>query len=143
MGICLSGGTTTPFHFGETITGKFANYGSNTTYGSEKKIKSPGQTTPVASFSPNAFGLYDMHGNVWEWCEDHWHGSYQGAPSDGSAWLDANAEKTAERVLRGGSWGTNPRNCRSASRVNDDAGVRYYDYFFYGFRVVCSAPRTS
>ncbi|MDB9383724.1 formylglycine-generating enzyme family protein, partial [Nodularia spumigena CS-584] len=73
------------------------------------------KTTPVGSFPPNAFGLYDMHGNLWEWCLDTWHSNYKVAPRDGSAWIDNDNQKF--RLLRGGSWGSNPRLCRSASRV--------------------------
>ena len=71
------------------------------------------QTAPVGSFAPNAFGLYDMHGNVYEWVEACWNASYAGAPSDGSAWRSGNC---AERVLRGGSWGDVPWNLRAAYR---------------------------
>lgn len=66
--------TTTPYHFGETITDKLANYGGHV-----------GETTSVGKYPPNAFGLYDMHGNVSEWCEDDWHGNYKNAPTDGTA----------------------------------------------------------
>ncbi|WP_308189112.1 caspase, EACC1-associated type [Nostoc mirabile] len=132
-------GTTTPFHFGETITIELANYDGNYTYASAPKRKSPQVTTEVGSFPPNAFGLYDMHGNVWEWCQDTWHDSYKGAPSDGSAWIDNNQY----RILRGGSWVNSPRNCRSASR-NDDFGRAERDdiYNYVGFRVVCAVGRT-
>ena len=80
-------GTTTPFHFGETITGELANYRANSTFADEPKKEYRQQTTPVRQFSPNAFGLYDMHGNVLEWCLDDWHQNYEDAPIDGSAWL--------------------------------------------------------
>ena len=86
-------------------------------------------TAPVASYGTNAFGLYDMHGNVWEWMQDCWNGSYQGAPRDGSAWQSGNCDR---RVLRGGSWYGNPISLRSTNRNrhsfdNRDSG--------YGFRL--------
>lgn len=128
-------GTTTPFHFGETITTELANYNGNYTYASAPKSKSRQETTEVGSFPPNAFGLYDMHGNIWEWCQDTWHDSYKGAPSDGSAWIGNNLEQ----ILRGGSWFDDPRNCRSAYRYNLTRDDLYYDTF--GFRIVCAAGR--
>jgi formylglycine-generating enzyme required for sulfatase activity len=73
---------------GETITTDLANYNGNYTYGQVAKGVNRGKTTNVGSFPPNAFGLCDMHGNVWEWCLDHWHDNYEDAPLDGSAWLD-------------------------------------------------------
>jgi formylglycine-generating enzyme required for sulfatase activity len=77
-----------------------------------------------------------MHGNVWEWCLDTWtwHGSYEGAPADGSAWVDAEAEQDVRRLLRGGSWGDYPWICRSACRFHDVPG--FIDGYV-GFRVVC------
>jgi formylglycine-generating enzyme required for sulfatase activity len=124
-------GTTTPFHFGETISPELANYDGNYTYASGSKGIYREQTTEVGSFPANAFGLYDMHGNVWEWCADHWHDSYDGAPADGSVWLSENANNS--RMLRGGSWYNNPEFCRSAFRDYNMPGVRYDSY---GFRVV-------
>ncbi|MDZ8026717.1 MAG: SUMF1/EgtB/PvdO family nonheme iron enzyme [Nostoc sp. DedQUE11] len=128
-------GTTTPFHFGETITTELANYNGNYTYASAPKGKYRQQTTEIGSFPPNAFGLYDMHGNVWEWCQDTWHDSYKGAPSDGSAWIDNNNQY---RIVRGGSWFDYPRICRSASRDQNFNGIRYLNI---GFRVVCAVGR--
>jgi len=128
-------GTTTPFHFGETITTDLANYNgdSDSPKGEYRKA-----TTPVDHFGiANAFGLCDMHGNVYEWCQDHWHDNYEGAPTDGSAWLSEN--ENDDRVLRGGSWVYFPRYCRSAYRYYKKPDTRT-DYI--GFRVVCSAPRT-
>ncbi|MGB8701104.1 MAG: SUMF1/EgtB/PvdO family nonheme iron enzyme [Thermosynechococcaceae cyanobacterium] len=130
-------GTQTPFYFGETLTGNLANYYSDVTYQQEKKVKSLSQTTPVGKYPPNAFGLYDMHGNVWEWCLDHWHNSYEGAPDNGSAWLTTNENNS--RLLRGGSWNSDPGRCRSAYRFSDTPDDRIFDV---GFRVVCEAPRT-
>jgi formylglycine-generating enzyme required for sulfatase activity len=129
-------GTQTPFHFGETITGELANYDSSATYRDELPYISRDETTPVDQFAPNQFGLSDMHGNVWEWCQDHWHENYEGAPVDGSPWLSE--DNSANRVYRGGAWFNLPWNCRSAYRLNDDPDYRIY---LIGFRVVCSAPR--
>ena len=89
------------------------------------------QTAPVGSFSPNAFGLYDVHGNVWEWVEDCWNGSYDGAPTDGSAWVSEDCD-CDQRVLRGGSWFDGPGYLRSAYRNWNTTGFRY---FIIGFRV--------
>jgi formylglycine-generating enzyme required for sulfatase activity len=132
-------GTTTPFAFGETITSELANYDGTYTYGNGPKGIYRQQTTPVGTFPANAWGLQDMHGNVDEWCLDDWHESYEGAPSDGSAWVDGAEGKSSKRgeeskLLRGGSWGLGPRGCRSAHRAlvrPDDANG------FIGFRVVC------
>jgi formylglycine-generating enzyme required for sulfatase activity len=130
--------TTTPFHFGETITSDLANYSGNFSYASGPKGTFRGQTTEVGSFSANAFGLYDMHGNVWEWCEDTWHENYNGAPIDGTAWVDKNDRQS--RLLRGGSWRNEPRQCRSANRYKSSPDDKSDEI---GFRVVCSVPRTS
>ncbi|WP_366525040.1 bifunctional serine/threonine-protein kinase/formylglycine-generating enzyme family protein [Acaryochloris sp. IP29b_bin.137] len=129
-------GTTTPFYFGETITPALANYNDTFTYGSGPKGDYRKQTTEVGSFPPNVFGLYDMHGNVDEWCQDHWHKNYDGAPTDGSAWIDKN-DNDSRRIRRGGSWFYNPRYCRSASRSRSRPDFRADNI---GFRVVCSAP---
>ncbi len=130
-------GTTTPFHFGETITTDLANYDGNYTYANESQGEYREQTTPVGSFSPNAFGLYDMHGQVWEWCQDNWHDNYEGAPKDGSPWLSG---FSSTKIMRGGSWAYNPGVCRSACRFYLARG--FYDVDI-GFRVVCVAPSTT
>jgi len=88
---------------------------------------------PVATRKANAFGLYDMSGNVWEWVEDNFHDNYNGAPADGSAWLD----NSSMRVLRGGSWGYVPTFSRAASRSGFGGGIRYYSY---GFRLARMLP---
>jgi formylglycine-generating enzyme required for sulfatase activity len=106
-------GTTTPFYFGETITPDLVNYNGNYPYASAPKGVYREQTTDVGSFPPNAFGLYDMHGNVWEWCADAWHDNYEGAPTDGSIWGKGNANRLC---LRGGSWVDFARWVRSAGR---------------------------
>jgi formylglycine-generating enzyme required for sulfatase activity len=128
-------GTTTPFYFGETITPDLVNYDGNSPYASALKGTYRAKTTAVGSFPPNAFGLYDMHGNVWEWCQDVWHDNYNGAPTDGSAWESGGDSK--KRLLRGGSWSRPAEDCRSAGR-NSDAPERD-DIYVGGFRVVCVA----
>ncbi|MFN5955695.1 MAG: SUMF1/EgtB/PvdO family nonheme iron enzyme [Dolichospermum sp.] len=115
--------TTTPYYFGDTITTDLVNH--NGKYG---------KTTDVGKFYPNAFGLYDMHGNVWEWCEDGWHKNYINAPiwpNDSIAWISSNNKQ----ILRGGSWIDLRGLCRSACRNGNNAYYRCYDY---GFRVACS-----
>ncbi|MEM7772333.1 MAG: formylglycine-generating enzyme family protein [Cyanobacteria bacterium P01_A01_bin.37] len=127
--------TTTPFHFGETITDQLANYRATSTYGRGPTGEYRQETTPVTQFdAPNAFGLCDMHGNVWEWCQDPWHDNYEGEPpTDGSVWEEGGNDSL--RVRRGGSWFNDPRHCRSAYRVNY---LRDYRDTDYGFRVVCA-----
>jgi formylglycine-generating enzyme required for sulfatase activity len=127
-------GTATPFAFGETITTELANYNGNYTFDTGPKGIFRKQSTDVASFVANAWGLHDMHGNVWEWCLDHWHESFVGAPSDGTAWLNSKYQSGSNRLLRGGSWVDFPRDCRSAFRVHYEPD---YVYGFVGFRVVC------
>lgn len=130
-------GTNTPFYFGETITPELVNYHGNFPYGSAPKGEYRQQTTNVGIFPPNSFGLYDMCGNIWDWCQDVYNNSYQGAPTDGSARL-ASSDNNNEllRVLRGGNWGSSANGCRSANR-NTTARVIPYDGV--GFRVVAVA----
>jgi formylglycine-generating enzyme required for sulfatase activity len=126
--------TTTPFHFGETITTGLANYVGEHTYRSEPRGVYRHETTEVGSFLPNAFGLYDMHGNVWEWCADAWHDNYEGAPPDASVW---EARAGSARVLRGGCWHDPPDLCRSAARLR---AISNEGEDLFGFRVALASP---
>jgi formylglycine-generating enzyme required for sulfatase activity len=120
-----------------------ANYNGNYTYGQGPKGVYREETTEVGSFEvANNFGLYDMHGNVWQWCLDDWHDNYTDAPADGSAWFSSDdklSDKTGRAVLRGGSWILNPRNCRSACRIFVNRDLLNLNI---GFRVVCVVGRT-
>jgi formylglycine-generating enzyme required for sulfatase activity len=129
-------GTTTPFYFGETITTELVNYFSKNTYGNGPKGEYRNQTIPVGQFPANAFGLYDMHGNVREWCADEWHENYDGSPTDCSVWLNGNDKLSP---LRGGSWLDDPDICRSAIRLNFYR--RDVHIFYTGFRLVCDGGR--
>ncbi|BAY21533.1 hypothetical protein NIES2100_12880 [Calothrix sp. NIES-2100] len=137
-------GTTTPFHFGETITSELANYNATQTYGAGVEGTYRQETTEVGNFGvANAFGLCDMHGNVWECCLDDWHDKYEGAPTDSSPWVDDNNldQKQKLAVLRGGSWLSNPRYCRSPSRYDIVRAERDNIVSNIGFRVVCTVGR--
>ncbi|MEL6776764.1 MAG: formylglycine-generating enzyme family protein [Cyanobacteria bacterium J06597_16] len=120
-------GTQTPFSTGDTITSQLADYVGTYTYQTEATGKYRQSTTPVGKFSHNAFGLQDMHGNVWEWAADCWHCDYQGAPTNGGyrsaptnedyrRTLDKTAHTSATRTVRGGGWLNAPSKIRSASR---------------------------
>lgn len=127
-------GTTTPFHYGETITSELANYRANNTYLNELPGEFREQVISVGQFPPNAFGLYDMHGNILEWCQDTWHRNHNKAPKDGSPRIYHNSNL---RVLRGGCCILNPEYCRSAKRfklLNYEIPKRYR----VGFRISCN-----
>ena len=124
------GGTTTPFWWGASITPGQANYYGNYVYeGGGEKGEYRQKTEPVDQFEPNPFGLYQVHGNVYEWVEDRWHETYKDAPTDGSARTTGDS---GLRVLRGGSWGYGPQGLRSATRGRGTPGIRDYGI---GFRL--------
>jgi formylglycine-generating enzyme required for sulfatase activity len=126
-------GMSTPFSFGETLTVEVANFNGEHTFGDEPRGFYRHTTNEEAAFPPNAFGLYDMHGNLWEWCADNWLDDYSSSPGDDSSYHNI---KSDYRVARGGSWHEPPTLCRSASRLRvlqTDADE------FMGFRVVCPA----
>lgn len=123
-------GTVTPFSFGSTITTDQGNFDGSSRTDLSPKGANRQQTLPVGSFPANSFGLYDMHGNVWEWVEDCWHDEYTaGAPVDGSPWIDA---RCGGHVLRGGSWDDYSGDARSAARVG---GATEDQFYSDGFRV--------
>jgi formylglycine-generating enzyme required for sulfatase activity len=127
-------GLSNPFSTGETITTSYANYVGAHTYRDEAPGEYRHVTTPVELFLPNAFGISDLHGNVWEYCADRWHSDYTGAPFDGSAWEWSG--EAGYRVTRGGSWHEPPINLRCATRLRVNEKERD-DY--YGFRIALSA----
>jgi formylglycine-generating enzyme required for sulfatase activity len=126
-------GTTTAFSFGENITPQEVNYDGNYPYANAAKGEYRKRTVPVGSLSANAWGLHEMHGNVWEWCQD-WRGGYETAPADGSA---NEVEGSGDRVLRGGSWFAGAGGCRSACRDGGRPGFRGGGV---GFRPASSSP---
>jgi formylglycine-generating enzyme required for sulfatase activity len=122
-------GTTTPFYFGETLSTDQANYNGNYAYGNGKKGVYREKTVPVGSFQPNAWGLYDMHGNVWQWCQD----SLDKYPKSDA--VDPLGTTGEARVIRGGSWIDNPLECRSAYRGGSKPAMRHS---LVGFRLCFS-----
>jgi formylglycine-generating enzyme required for sulfatase activity len=128
-------GTTTPFWFGSSISPQQANYDGNLAYNNGARGENRQRTLPVDSFQPNPWGLYQVHGNVWEWTEDCWNGNYNGAPTDGSAWTSGNCSR---RVLRGGSWLFSAKLLRSADRFMIASANRLN---VIGFRVARTLSR--
>jgi formylglycine-generating enzyme required for sulfatase activity len=125
-------GTATPFWWGDSITPDQANYNASTTYGASGRSGPWRQrTVPVEEFEPNPWGLFQMHGNIWEWVEDCWERGYDGAPDDGGS---RQGGPSAARVLRGGSWLNGPRGLRSARRHGASPKLRRSDI---GFRLAC------
>ena len=124
-------GTSTPFHFGQVLNGTQANCAGYNPYGTTKKGPYLEKTSPVGSYPANAWGLYDMHGNVWEWCADR-YGDYPKGPITDPL----GSEGGSVCVIRGGSWFYGAANCRSALRIGDDPSIRYYGY---GFRLALSS----
>jgi formylglycine-generating enzyme required for sulfatase activity len=122
-------GTETAFHTGVTITTEQANFDGTGTYGGSAKGVYRKKTLEAASFPANAFGLHDMHGNVWEWVADCYYDTYEGAAADGSVRAH---RPDCPRVLRGGSWIDTPRVLRSANRGRMPSTARF---IFRGFRV--------
>ena len=121
-------GTSTPFWWGSSISPSQANYNGNHTYGDAPKGEYRARTVAVDGFAPNLWGLYNVHGNVWEWVQDCWNDNYNGAPMDGSAWTNG---ECGRRVVRGGAWLNYPRDLRAAVRSkgttdgrSDDSGFR-------------------
>jgi formylglycine-generating enzyme required for sulfatase activity len=129
---CRAGATSTePYHFGTVLDDcrTQANFDGRYPYGSNRKFKSPRRTMPVGSYPPNAFGLYDMHGNIWEWCSDWYAEDYY---ATGPTTEPLNETESEYRVLRGGCWDLHAAFSRSASRVRNAPTHRYHGY---GFRV--------
>jgi len=119
------------------LTGEVANVYTEQPYADTSERMSLGATIPVASHPPNPFGLYDMHGNVFEWCADVWHVDYETAPKGARPWTSGDS---SYRPVRGGAWCTRPHGCRSAAR---NAAHRSSDHRTntYGLRVACSLSK--
>jgi len=128
-------GTSGPFYFGKCLSTDQANYDGNYPLEGCPNGDFRNKTTPVGNFEPNAYGLYDMHGNVWEWCQD-WYGEYPTSPVTDPT----GPENGADRVLRGGCWNSVAGYGRSAYRDGDWPGLRYDSA---GFRLVFSLGQHS
>ena len=125
-------GTTTMVHYGDNLDSGKANFNGNYPAGEGAKGEDRQKTVPVGFFPPNAWGLYDMHGNVWEWCEDCYHENYVNAPLDGTAWL---APLGSNRIARGGAWIATADCCLSSHRFWLNPNARRN---FLGFRVAAA-----
>lgn len=130
--------STTSFCYGTTITSELANYKASFGYGVGGSGKWRQETTEVGIFPANNFGLYDVHGNVWEWCEDHWHENYLQAPSNGKPWLENSnsVDEELPRVIRGGSWDDTAYYCRSGVRL---WALPSFKGGLIGFRIACDS----
>ena len=138
--VACRAGSTTPYHFGDAIDAAWVNHRPDPDAGRDRPGLYLGHTSAVGSYGlVNAWGLADMHGNVWEWCRDVWHASPLGGPTDGSAWDDPD-DPESERLLRGGSWFDEPHDCRAACRDGDHPAVANNDV---GFRPCCLLPPGS
>jgi len=129
-------GTTTTFSTGNSLSSTEANIDGSHPWGGAAKGPFRKRTTRVGTFKPNAWGLYDMHGNVYEWCADAYHDTYEGAPTDGTAWVSGGDQSL--RVVRGSSWMGPARDCRSAKRGGLPADFRNW---IIGFRVACAVEQ--
>ena len=125
--------TTTPFFYGNSLSSKDANFDGNYPYGGASKGAYRNKTTLTGFFKPNGFGVYDMHGNLMEWCSDIWHDSYRGAPEDHTSWVKG---KQGVHVLRGGAFSSAGTDCRSASRMKSEGTVSHKSF---GFRVILTS----
>ena len=125
-------GTSTPFCFGDQVTTETVNFFADFTISDNPDENYRNTSVDADSFWPNAFGLYNMHGNIYEWCADDYHDSYSGAPIDASPWVSPDA--AASKVMRGGSWFSDTQYCRSAAR---DRNTRTSRSNSFGFRVIC------